>query len=885
MTYENAIVPSMSGGQLIERNELWHVIVPIERTNLIPDPSFELATSAFQSTPNANLTRTDTMQVSGVYSGRVVASTAGFSVITTRLSVANDLYVLSAYMHAQINTPLIVRVKDENDVIIATRAVRASGYWQRVWLRVDARTLGTRAVIELGIQTNVAQTWFVDAVQFEACTPDLWYPSTYFDGDHALKYDTPGYYWLGAEHASPSVRVANERSGGVARNLRTYYDLQITSFSGGGIAPQNNVTQEIVATGIREYRDTFETTRTIQIVGKLQAVSLEALKRKIARLARDLPSRNVYPAQLLYLQYGVDDYAPCVTIPCMYTGGLDANIASHNELDVTLRFDMIEPYLYGYDVAKSLLAVALAEEATTALIRRTNTAYRALEGLGVNALYFRSGYLVADVPNAVTGFPEMRYVSEYEINSAFPFGRVNLLLVLSDGRVLLSYVASDTSTQADRVAAFNYDTQTIEPLGVQNNEEYPFFGYVVGAVEAIDGSIYVLHRNAELTTNGRYTYFTGTITRYDRVLNRWDQLYVNENEGYHAIHLMPNRRIIIAGRVARYADPPYTEWIELFRVGETDPVEGVLAITSDPYGVVYFAGEMLYFRIGDGPLVVTNDVCRWQGTIEPIGVGLNVIDTALIRNKPKSAMTAVWFNNELWLASSAITRDPTSFLATNITSGYARFNGTQWSYGDVTRTAPVLDVTNQPINPTGIITNANASEITLLEATPDDTYSARFPAPTVVNVPIRTQIESLVVSGSQQLLSVENADTNQRIQFNTTIAQNERARLYFRPLRFIGARGRQLIASVQKTKSLVDFTLQAGVNTLMWYAQNLRNTARVHVTWRQRYASLFEIAIPPKSWEPDVFDTPVAPASPQNVLLDSNGQPILDSNGQPIITD
>jgi hypothetical protein len=319
---------------------LWSLLVPTATTNLITNPSIEVAATGYGAL-NCSVARSNTKYRRGSYSLAVTPSGAGnpytwFDTViaaTGSYTFGVDVWApLDGYTYAmqmQINSPYAV---------FATLSFLGTGAWQRLTMTGTAPTTGTlRAQIS---RANAANTtpFYVDGLQLEA----LAYATTYVDGSLALTaaeqqagFLASGVAWTGTEHASTSTRTAASRRGGVWKDLRTDLGFCVKSPLGLGAPPVKTTRTELAnpkAPGSL-FEHAHETERTITLQGTIIGTSLANLhtRRDFLQLyMRVNPNGSSGDDEPFMLRYA--GRAVTQEIACHYEGGLEG-VASNGFLE------------------------------------------------------------------------------------------------------------------------------------------------------------------------------------------------------------------------------------------------------------------------------------------------------------------------------------------------------------------------------------------------------------------------------------------------------------------------------------------------------------------------------------------------------------------------
>jgi hypothetical protein len=350
------------------------VIIPLARTNLITNPSFETNTTGWTGTPDgfggASLVRTQP-SYHGVYGCGVAYSSAAANqgaYYTTGTLAAGTLYAFSLkFLDADGSgtTPLGGRgyklsFATTGGVLLATYRFVSTGRWQWVWVLWNETSNAARRLYITRDGTEQSQ-FYIDGAQLEAITDGVLQPTTYIDGDQQgliVNQQPPAYLWNGTPHASTSTRSALTRAGGYLVNLSAYNFL-LTGIIGLGIAAPNNVSIPYTVLDGARYLRTTKPPRTISLPGRFQAddwwTYQQGLSAMRAAFDRDLVGIQ-QPLKLVVEPQdecgnAIGDFA---TVPCLYAGGLEGNDSNLPMEDAAPAFVMYVPYLAGGDSGAGL---------------------------------------------------------------------------------------------------------------------------------------------------------------------------------------------------------------------------------------------------------------------------------------------------------------------------------------------------------------------------------------------------------------------------------------------------------------------------------------------------------------------------------------------------
>ena len=275
-------VPPVVNGYLLDDVQ-WSIIVPIERINLITNPSFETNTTGYTAVDGAVLTRTAAKQRHGVYSLQVKP---GLSVVsglyyTTPSLTAGSTYAFSLDVFIPGGRRWVIRAFDAVRSL-STELITGKGYWERLSIVFTPVTTGAhRLYLEKDSNSDVGVI-YTDGWQLELCETGNYWPTTYIDGDgqgFVVNQVPPAYYWSGTPHASISTRNGQTRAGGRILNLQSDLGFRVFSAIGLGMDSVTNVSTPNALVGGAFYQRTVGQARKFILTGAIFGVSLNELQR------------------------------------------------------------------------------------------------------------------------------------------------------------------------------------------------------------------------------------------------------------------------------------------------------------------------------------------------------------------------------------------------------------------------------------------------------------------------------------------------------------------------------------------------------------------------------------------------------------------------------
>src|SRR5262245_51029764 len=180
-----AQLPDIVSGAALD--DVFSIIVPIARINLVTNPSLETNTTGWTAAVGGeSLARSTAQQYHGAYSLAVTpnSNTNAGTYFTPVSLTSGTLYAVSVKVLANSGLPFRLQVRDSTGVTtLAQYTFTATGRWQWVWLYYAETATTTRRIY---IQKNGSAStavFYVDGLQVEALASAAETVSTYIDGD------------------------------------------------------------------------------------------------------------------------------------------------------------------------------------------------------------------------------------------------------------------------------------------------------------------------------------------------------------------------------------------------------------------------------------------------------------------------------------------------------------------------------------------------------------------------------------------------------------------------------------------------------------------------------------------------------------------------------
>lgn len=364
------------------------VVIPLARTNLVTNPSFELATTGYTNT-GTSINRSAAESYFGAYSLQVNPSaTVNTGVYYTITLTAGVIYGISCRvlvaeptLHTRLpGKQMKLWIGDTSGNMRAAMPFVSSGRWQWIRLIYHEQVGATRRIYITKGDTSAADTFYVDGVQCEAISDGVLECTTYIDGDQKglLIGQSPApYLWNGTPHASTSTRSALTRAGGYVLNLQSAYGFLLTGMIGLGMAVPNNISIPYSVLDGARYLRTQKPPRTISFPGRFQADDILDLASNQSAMRAAFDRDRSPQQQPLILQIEPQDECGNVIgdlaqIPCVYSGGLEGDQSNYPVEEAAPTFTLYAPYLIGGS-SGSALTVQSSVTGTRGIAKRSPT--------------------------------------------------------------------------------------------------------------------------------------------------------------------------------------------------------------------------------------------------------------------------------------------------------------------------------------------------------------------------------------------------------------------------------------------------------------------------------------------------------------------------------
>lgn len=815
-----------------ELDDQFSVVVPIARTNLVINPSFETNTTSWTAI-GGSIARTTTQQYHGAYSLAITptaATTDGARFDTVSLT-AGQLYAYSAKVLGQAGRSYKLAIETTGAVELASVTFVASGRWQWViGYYAETSTTTRRLTVRKAGGTDIL-LFYLDGAQVEAiAVGEL--ASTFTDGSQqglVPNQQPPAYFWNGTPHASTSARSGLTRAGGMVIPFKQFGFL-LAAIIGLGLAPPQNVATEYarIDGGYDDYtrKPTRQFTLSGQFQGDVDYLSLRQKRGGLSRLLdRDLVAQD---QRLVLLRDVVDECGQVVTTTCRvlgkYQGGLEGNTDNHVASVAPITFTQYLGVVLADGESGASLGVQTSVSNANAIIQRSSAGVWAALGTGSNSLAVLSLQIGLDgkvyaggLFTAMGGVANTNHVAYWEpttgVWNAMGTGMaagangVYNFAVGPDGSIYAvgDFTLAGGVANTARLAKWNGSAwSSITPAGSANNT-------VFAAVFDSLGNLYV---------TGNFTTINGVaatrIAKMDTA-GTWTALSTGLNSAGLTLIVDASNNVYVGGGFSTpFAN--ITKWngsaFSALGAGLDDVVR---ALIIGPNNVMYAGGDFL----NSGSVAMAR-VAAFNGVAwSPLGQGVagGIVDTLAFNAISSQLFIGGTFTSAngrtlpdslaVWTGADYIFTDADLPGTAQIYAIKIAIDGTMYVGFDQTGTATAGSTTT--------ITNPGTAR--------------SYPVVTIQGPS----------SGTARVWSILNTTTNRSLFFNYIINSGETAILVLQPdnLSFTSDFQGDIMGKIAPGSNVADFFLQKGDNTIAFLAGSSTVTATLF--FRPAYLSLDDV--------------------------------------------
>jgi hypothetical protein len=344
-------VPDVPTGAIFNpKRGYFSVVIPLERTNLITNPSIEFATTNY-SASGGSIAQSATHAYHGAYSLAITPTAAlsdGAFYGTGELT-AGVTYAFSCKFKGAAGVKYVFFMGSTAGAGLAVVRFVATGRWQWLYGFWPETSTTTRRLYWLKDSNTSTQVFYVDGVQVESLADGVLAPTTYIDGDQAGLLPNqfpPPYRWNGTPHASTATRLVSTAAGGYVRNL-DYYRFKALAFAGLGLTVVSNIATVGAGADGAQYQTTVAQSRQLSINGFWDSDTPFSLDMARAGLYEAVGPDHVAPRQPSTLFYqpfdGDEEMGAFGKIIASYQSGLEQNATPIPRENTAITFTQFLP--------------------------------------------------------------------------------------------------------------------------------------------------------------------------------------------------------------------------------------------------------------------------------------------------------------------------------------------------------------------------------------------------------------------------------------------------------------------------------------------------------------------------------------------------------------
>lgn len=835
-TLHPELPPIESGYELDPFKPFFSFVLPtgVDKTNLLTNPSIELATTGYSVVTAGTITRDSAQQEYGLYSLRCNPSSNVFDGCWTSTGAtlnSGSLYFGSVFFLGSAGIKYQFSFLNAAFTVVAVTFFTAIGQWQRVSVAYTAVATQTHYLyVQKNNTASIAPFW-TDGWQIEQDSL-----TTYIDGDQVgFVRNRADYYWNGSPHVSTSVRIGQSRHGG---KIVPFADFGFHTSGILGLGMAGRINQLLpIARGGAFYQGSAVADRQFALTGMLYGQSLQDLQRKRKQIIDIIKDDVVAPDQPLKILYQQTDedgnvMTPTEEIVCIVDG--DPLVGATNNLfgeAMALTFRLLSVYAaqeLGENGASLSLTSSVAN--ANAIIQRSSAGVWSALGTGLAAgfprslLYGSDGKLyVGGNFGSAGGVANTLGIASWDgtIWASLGTGGTTVYALAQDAAGII-YAGGDFALMSGvantvRIAKYNGSTWSAMGTGIPN-------GRVASIIVGNEGRVYVF---------GTFTSVGGVAnTKYAAY---WDGSVWNSMGG---ATFAGGTGIYAAAKDARggiYVGGDFTSWpgslfggnfaYWLFPAGwvntgpsTTGPGNLIEAIAIGPDGKVYVGGG---FTAVDGlpapDLFYTSYFFSTTVPVGTIGPSSNIVDMAFDAT------------GLLYIGGGFLTVEGLS------SPGIVTWGGSNYAQADVAFPggSSVLSLT---LSPRGQLAVGFAGTGTATATV----------ANTINNMGSASIGPKLIITGPGILWRIVNINTGAALYFNLTLVAGETATLNLSDptaITFISSFRGNILNSILAGSNLANFVIAPGANSILIFMTGTTGASAAGILWRTTHHAL-DTAIP-----------------------------------------
>lgn len=808
------------------------VVKPRAAVNLVSNPSIETGTSGYTAVGGA-IVQSTTKQRRGVFSLQVTP-TAGlndgvyYSAVTL---TALTGYFMSVDFWGAAGVPYQLYFSSSGGVQLgAAYQFRGTGRWQRVWVYWQETATASRRLYITKDNHASTRPFYIDGLQCEADER-----TTYLDGSlRGFVRGQAAYYWTGAEHASPSVRVLATRSGGTEVKLRDL-GLYVTAILGLGLNGIANITLPNAFAGGSQYQRTVQTEHTFDIAGTFMADSMQQLMSQRRDLIAALrPSAGLVQQPLLLKIQSLDDCGQPngepLEIECLYAGGLQGQRDNYFQEPVVLTFTQFLPYVARLDgtVGAELDFQDIIADSSGAVMRIDGVWQDIGGGFGTSANATVSQIAIDRERGRVY------FVGDYEEAGGVYMGGVtwwdgtefhnmddgvNTVLGSAKGAQAIAIAPNGDVWVAGDFVTVGSAAATTSGLAKWDVVAETWTAYNITFGETLDNRYLLFDSEGNLYLIGRFTGWNGDadadrIVKYDGTT--WTPLGTGLNDRAFAGALGPGDLVYVGG-LNTTADGVTVNQIAYWDGTTFNAMAGGVSGGGQVTAILALSdGRILASYGGANTIggVDANNIAAWNGTSwEPLGTGLG------------NEAQGLWQDASgfIYAVGAFISIPSLGFL--DLSAGW---NGSAWVPLDIVLEGFGQDVKGDHLGNVYIATVGDAAN------------AATSGRTTVTNPGSADASPIITLTGPGRVRQISNRNTGDVLYFNLVLLAGETAVLDLTPgaIRFSSNFRPNLLGTILPGSTLATFRLAPGDNAVSVFITGSDANTAATLEFQPTYASL-----------------------------------------------
>ncbi len=796
---------------------LFAVCLPVEKTNLVQNPSFEQGTTYWGTSTSGVIGTSSAFQQFGAWSCICTPSAATTDGIRGgSVPLIDGAYAVSAYIRGAAGVVYNLEIAPApTGNALGSSTITGNGAWQYTTLQYTEAGGGggtiTRAVVVRKRNDVSVAPFYVDGVQVEAGSV-----TTYIDGDQI------GGAWLGAAHTSPSYRSGQYRGGGSVVALADI-GLQVDQMLGAGVMPIEVSTQSYAIVDGAQFQRQRASQRLFTLTAKpIVGTSLADFHITRRTVFDALKPDAVTPQQpIRFLYYGgqgtqyIDGY---------YDKGLElGNMHGPIAEDAAISFIAPDPYWHSPTQSGTTLAPRLNLGSARYIACRDSLGRwgtmgpigSALDGQVLAILPSSSGVVYVAGGFGSAGGTRVRFIAQWSPRSG-QWGSlaggtlnntVNALLEYPTGSIYVAAgITTANGTTANGAAVWS-------PAGS--------WGTLGGGGFNAGASPTTITRgqNGTLYWGGVFTTVAGTqgtsAAQYSPITDRWGTMRGLTHSDVNATGL--DGKIFYGGSFAlvngtaagsiAFWNPKTSNWGTLGGGGVANPLtNGVQSMAVGPNGVLYVGGDFGSAGGGSVSYFTSYNGVQFTG----YGSGLNGPALSLFAGS----------NGAVYIAGGISIAGGVTFP-----QGGALFNG-----------AGFIPLDSVIANPSVFSLAADGTLYVGMELPQGSLFAASVAQ--LVNTGRAIAYPTLRIrcptNGTARLFQVMNTTTGAGIYFTATLAPGETATLTTTPgeRSFTSSYQGNILGQILPGSNLTSFNLSPGTNYLSFFSDN--DSLEASFFWQNR---------------------------------------------------